>query len=90
MQKSIYTNKQNFVIMKSSFLILSRGDSNQTRDWFNLVKPYLTSEQIIIIEDVNLITPESIHLNSFMYEPLIDISDWTLRKLYLSVSSLLH
>lgn len=68
--------------------VCTDSDSNQTRDWFNLAKPYLTSEQKIIIEDVNLITPESIHLNSFMYEPLIDISDWTLRELYLSVSAL--
>lgn len=68
--------------------VCTDSDSNQTRDWFNLAKPHLTSEQKIIIEDVNLITPESIHLNSFMYEPLIDISDWTLRELYLSVSVL--
>lgn len=27
-------------------------------------------------------TPENIHLNSFMYEPILDMSDGNLRKLY--------
>lgn len=68
--------------------VCSDADSNQTREWFNQVKPFLTSEQISVIEEVNLITPESIHLNSFMFEPLIDISDWTLKDLYTRVTNL--
>lgn len=59
--------------------------SNQTRKWFDKSKPFLTSEQIRILDEVNLITPECIHLNSFMYEPLIDLSDWTLKELYTDV-----
>ncbi|MCH5327337.1 MAG: hypothetical protein J1E29_09090, partial [Duncaniella sp.] len=35
-----------------------------------------------IIERVNMMTPELIHLNSFMYEPLIDMSIFHLIKLY--------
>ncbi len=62
--------------------------NNQTREWFNQAKPYLSTEEINIIEDVNLITPENIHLNSFMYEPIIDISDWTLKELYKTISAL--
>ncbi|MCH5251155.1 MAG: AAA family ATPase [Lachnospiraceae bacterium] len=62
--------------------------SNQTREWFELARSFMTSEQIAIIENVNLITPESIHLNSFMFEPLIDISDWTLRELYFNVKNM--
>jgi len=53
-----------------------------------LAQPYMTTEEIAIIENVNLITPESIHINSFMFEPLIDISDWTLIDLYTSVKNL--
>ena len=68
--------------------VCSDAGSNQTREWFNQVKPFLTSEQISVIEEVNLITPESIHLNSFMVEPLIDISDWTLKDLYTRVTNL--
>lgn len=62
--------------------------SNQTREWFEQARSFMTSEQIAIIENVNLITPESIHLNSFMFEPLIDVSDWALRELYLTVKNL--
>jgi hypothetical protein len=61
------------------------SQSNQTREWFDLARPYLSPEEQGIIEEVNLITPENIHLNSFMFEPLIDISDWTLKELYLKV-----
>ena len=55
---------------------------NQTRKWFDKAKPYLTSDEIIVIEEINLVTPENIHLNAFMYEPLIDVSSWTLKELY--------
>ena len=33
-------------------------------------------------------TPESIHINSFMYEPILDMSDEHLRKLYTDVLAL--
>lgn len=62
--------------------------SNQTREWFEQARPYMTAEEIAVLENVNLITPESIHINSFMFEPLIDISDWTLKELYQSVKNL--
>lgn len=44
--------------------------------------------QIRTIEKVLLMTPENIHLNSFMYEPILDMSDDHLRSLYAEVSSL--
>ncbi|NBX02893.1 MAG: hypothetical protein EBR02_02265 [Alphaproteobacteria bacterium] len=36
---------------------------------------------IKIIERVNLMTPENIHLNSFMYEPILDMSNEHLKQL---------
>lgn len=39
-------------------------------------------DAIETIEGVMLMTPENIHLNSFMYEPILDMSDEHLRKLY--------
>lgn len=36
---------------------------------------------------VSLITPESIHVNAFIHEPLIDISNWKLFELYSEVCS---
>lgn len=39
-------------------------------------------ENINILEKVNIMTPENIHLNSFMFEPILDISDCHLKELY--------
>ena len=41
--------------------------------------------EISILQKVVLMTPENIHLNSFMYEPILDMSDDHLRKLYQDV-----
>lgn len=60
----------------------SDATDNQTRDWFNRAKQHLTIQEKEVIEEINLVTPESIHLNAFMYEPLIDVSSWNLKELY--------
>jgi hypothetical protein len=41
-----------------------------------------------VLDRVMIMTPENIHLNSFMYEPLIDMSDEQLRTLYTNVLAL--
>ena len=46
------------------------------------------AETINIFQRVVLMTPENIHLNSFMYEPILDMSDEHLRKLYQDVTGL--
>ena len=45
-------------------------------------------KEIEILDQVDLMTPEIIHLNSFMYEPIIDMDDNELKKLYKDVSEL--
>ena len=45
-------------------------------------------EELAILEQVILITPENIHINSFMYEPILDMSDFHLKKLYNEVIAL--
>lgn len=40
---------------------------------------------IEILRRVNLITPANIHINSFMYEPILDMGDGELRELYKDV-----
>lgn len=48
---------------------------NQTRILSqNYVEAFPESTNREVISKVNLMTPENIHLNSFMYEPLIDLS----------------
>lgn len=41
-----------------------------------------------VLKSVVLMTPENIHLNSFMYEPILDMSDEHLRRLYCQVKVL--
>lgn len=71
--------------------IFREAGTEQTRQWFNwaMESKLLTADEAGAIEEVLLITPENIHLNSFMFEPLIDISNWVLKELYASVSALL-
>jgi hypothetical protein len=46
-------------------------------------------ENIIrLLEKVNIITPENIHINSFMYEPILDMGIDELKKLYSDLSKL--
>lgn len=56
---------------------------NQTGKWTKMYKECCPNDQNInIIERVNMMTPELIHINSFMFEPLIDMSTNHLIKLY--------
>lgn len=41
-----------------------------------------------VLDKVALMTPENIHLNAFMYEPIIDMSEERLRELYDEVKAL--
>ena len=45
-------------------------------------------KSIGILDRVELMTPENIHVNSFMYEPIIDMADDHLRRLYKDVKTL--
>ena len=64
------------------------AESNQTREWYLQAVRFLNDEEKSAIDELNLIAPENIHLNSFMFEPLIDISDWALKDLYRRIISL--
>ncbi len=65
-------------------------DSNQTPKLLAKFKELFRDDvdTIETIQRVVLMTPENIHLNSFMYEPILDMSDEHLRKLYEDVLAL--
>jgi hypothetical protein len=65
-------------------------DSNQTPKLLAKFRELFANEVSAIetIQRVTLMTPENIHLNSFMYEPILDMSDDHLRKLYTDVLAL--
>jgi ABC-type cobalamin/Fe3+-siderophores transport system ATPase subunit len=64
--------------------------SNQTRELFDKYVSKFPEEvdTISLLDQVNLMTPENIHLNSFMYEPILDMSAHSLYRLYADVKLL--
>ncbi|AEG49666.1 hypothetical protein Sphch_1989 [Sphingobium chlorophenolicum L-1] len=70
--------------------MVSNISSNQT---FRLLKK-ITDDNLVdneaskCLKQVTLMTPENIHINSFMYEPLLDMSNHHLKKLYEKVCAL--
>ena len=71
----------------------SESKRNQTWDLFERFKnefKLATDQQdnISLLDQVNLMTPENIHLNSFMYEPILDMADDHLKKLYTDICAL--
>lgn len=64
--------------------------ANQTPALLQRFKNNFSTEtaSISALQRVVLMTPENIHLNSFMYEPILDMSDSHLRRLYEDVLSL--
>lgn len=65
-------------------------NSKQTQKLLAKFKELCSGEidAIKTIQRVMLMTPENIHVNSFMYEPIVDMSDEHLRKLYVDVLAL--
>jgi hypothetical protein len=65
-------------------------DSNQTGKLFGRFKRDFPDETQArrTLENVVLMTPEHIHVNSFMYEPILDMSDDHLRRLLGAVKEL--
>ena len=64
--------------------ILDGFTSNQTYELIDycINNNLLTDEDVIISEKVRIMISENIHVNAFMYEPIIDMSDDELINLY--------
>lgn len=66
-----------------------QSGENQMTKWIDKMRNRLPDNTVLkILERVNMMTPECIHINSFMYEPLIDMSIRHLVKLYEDVNDL--
>jgi len=65
-------------------------ESNQTHKLFDRFRTKLAdqTEAIERLQRVIIMTPENLHLNSFMYEPILDMSDEHLRKLHTDIVAL--
>jgi len=89
---AIRLNAENFMIKKiNNEEFVSKIKSNQTGKLFGEFKKVfpLDIKSIAFLEKVNLMTPENIHLNSFMFEPILDLSDYHLKQLYKDVLTLI-
>ncbi|TQI71096.1 hypothetical protein JM79_2022 [Gramella sp. Hel_I_59] len=86
---AIRLQAEKYLIGKLPDIDLSTITKNQTQI---LYKEYCTnhpnSEAKITLDKVNLMTPENIHINAFMFEPLIDMSINHLTLLYRAVNNL--
>lgn len=72
------------------FLNQLEGQKNQTRNLSDAFKQTVSeSDDIVrVIDEVNIMTPENIHLNAFMYEPLVDMDINELINLYQRVKEI--
>lgn len=63
---------------------------DQTYKLFKKYEKKFSSEEatLKILDKVNLMTPENIHINSFMYEPILDMSIDHLKDLYKNIGTL--
>lgn len=78
---------EEFILSKIKNKNISDIKSNQTLALINRYKKEfpLENDKIYILNEVNIITPEHIHLNSFMFEPILDLSISALYNLYKKV-----
>jgi len=80
------------IMMINDNEFVTRIKKNQTGKLFGEYKKRFSNytSSIEVLEKVNIMTPENIHLNSFMFEPIIDLSDYHLKQLYKDVLQLLE
>ena len=76
-----YINEPNFI---------ENISENQTTKLLSKFKEEYPNEHqtIEVLDKIVLMTPENIHLNSFMYEPILDMSDDHLKNVYREISIL--
>lgn len=71
------------------FLDHLENQKNQTRALSDAFKQTACSNDTVkVIDEVNIMTPENIHLNAFMYEPLVDMDVNELINLYQRVKKI--
>jgi ABC-type dipeptide/oligopeptide/nickel transport system ATPase subunit len=88
---AIRLKAEEFMITKINNDVFWKGIT--THQTFALIEKYKNdfsaeAANIALLEQVNLMTPENIHLNSFMYEPILDMSNDHLKLLYQAIKKL--
>ncbi len=90
---AIRLKSENYIVREISDDPFWKGISkNQTSKLIKRFKTdFLTkTSEIYLLEQINLMTPENIHLNSFMYEPILDMANDHLKQLYRETKTALN
>lgn len=86
---SIRLKAEEFMIKKlTNNNTLNEIKNNQTRELFKAVENNISYEEKIILQKVLMMTSENIHINSFMYEPILDTSVEHLKALHEEINKL--
>tara|TARA_R110001606_G_scaffold20126_1_gene72761 strand:- start:217 stop:2391 length:2175 start_codon:yes stop_codon:yes gene_type:complete len=86
---AIRLETEKYLINKLPDIDVKTIKKNQTQALFKkYCEKYPDSSNSSKIDKVNLMTPENIHINAFMFEPLIDMSMIHLMNLYQEIKSL--
>lgn len=88
---AIRLKSEEYMIQKiNDGLFVESITKNQTRLLFDKYSELFPTElnALALLDQVNLMTPENIHLNSFMYEPILDMSAQRLYDLYNEIGEL--
>ena len=89
---AIRLKAESFMLSKINDKAITDPIQLQSYQTINLLKAFQTKfpnePTIKLLKEVNLMTPENIHLNSFMYEPILDMSPTQLKALYRKVKAL--
>lgn len=85
---AIRLKSEEFMIKKINNSVFVNGiTKSQTGMLFGKIKKdnLCNENELKVLESVNIMTPENIHLNSFMYEPILDMDIVELKELYKKV-----
>lgn len=93
LSKQIRYEVEEFMISKVSENFTNKISGSQTWELIKKIKKWqktnkITNNQINILDSVSIMTPENIHINSFMYEPILDMDITELQNLYEDVKEL--
>ena len=72
----------------TAFLERIKKEANQTRALLDGYMQIGTQVDLAILRRVAILTPENIHINAFMYEPIMDMDIEDLLSLYRQTKSL--
>ena len=80
-------------IISEEHLAEMKPNNNQTGELLKVLKKYYSETHpdiCLLMNRVIMLTSENIHVNNFMFEPLVDISSLHLKQLYSEVCNQLQ